>query len=67
MQKIKLKIINKRRLRIIVNYYYIHKEGMKKIDELGDVRELLDLELIFKTSNGYFPSTKGQDYINNYG
>lgn len=56
-------------LKTINRVYNGSGKGCKSIEITADHRVLqflLDSGLVFKTGEGWFPSTKGQDYLSNY-
>lgn len=57
-------------LKVIDRVYTGSGKGCKSIEITVDHRTLqllLDQGLVFKTKEGWFPSTKGQDYLLQYG
>lgn len=68
MEKISLTIKQKELLEFINLFYDRRQNGCRSIATIKNanaLRELEEMDLIFKTSEGWFPSTKGQNYVNN--
>lgn len=70
MEKIKLTIKQRKALNLIAMFYDKAEKGCQSVGTISDPKTLRDLEkmdLIFKTKEGWFPSTKGQDYVRTNG
>jgi len=60
----------KKALKFIAMFYDKAEKGCQSVGIISDLKTLRDLEkmdLIFKTKEGWFPSTKGQDYVRTNG